>query len=128
MDHHFHDGTRRLRILGGIIQNKNMRKDQGSTNQDPKTENLRALSKLYFNGQKSKKNFVRWLNHFPCSTDHQHSFCNAEPNVPAAEMLHEVQYNNQNHYPIFEFYNVSPHLGLLPIENNLLDGIQILFW
>ena len=55
MDHYFHDGTRRLRILGGIIQNKNMRNDQGSTNQDPKTENLRALSKLYFNGQKSKK-------------------------------------------------------------------------
>ena len=24
MDHYFHDGTRRLRILGGIIQNKNI--------------------------------------------------------------------------------------------------------
>ena len=53
MDHYFHDGTRRLRILGGIIQNKNMRNDQGSTNL--KTENLKTLSKLYFNGQKSKK-------------------------------------------------------------------------
>ena len=53
MDHYFHDGTRRLRILGGIIQNKNMRNDQGSTNL--KTENLKTLSKLYFNGQKSQK-------------------------------------------------------------------------
>ena len=55
MDHYFHDGTRRLRILGGIIQNKNMRNDQGSTNQDPKNWESQSAVKIIFQWSKVKK-------------------------------------------------------------------------